>query len=113
MRKLILIIAMLGTFATTAYADNDDSDSANAPNTPDFVILSFVQIKDNVAGDYKNALLPYAALTRKEPGNLAYIVHQSAEDYHKFVIYEHWKSPEARTQHLAAPYTVQFFAQMK
>jgi len=114
-RKLILLVVLLtlNPFTAKTYASDGDSVSVEAPQNPDFVILSFVQIKDDTAVDYKKALFTYAALTRKEPGNLAYVIHQSAEDYHKFVIYEHWASLEARTQHLAAPYTVQFFAQMK
>ena len=119
MKKLTLMLTLLTAFATVgtgthvAHAQSVDPISATAPNSADFVIFSFVQIKDNVAVDYKKAIFEYAALTRKEAGNLEYVIHQSAEDYRKFAIYEHWASAEARTQHLAAPYTVQFFAQMK
>jgi quinol monooxygenase YgiN len=110
MKKLILALVLgMNVFLSAAHADDTNTISPTAPSNPDFVILSFVQIKDNRTVDFKKAILPYAALTRKEAGNLGYVIHQSAEDYHKFVIYEHWRSAEDRVQHLAAPYTVQFF----
>ena len=45
-----------------------------------------------------------AAETRKEPGNLMYLIHRSLEDPRKFLIYEQYRSQADMETHLAKDY---------
>jgi quinol monooxygenase YgiN len=46
--------------------------------------------------------------SRKEPGCLMYIGHQSAEDPRKFLFYEQYKDAAALAAHRSAPYFKQY-----
>ena len=45
-----------------------------------------------------------AAETRKEPGNVLYLIHRSVEDPRKFLIYEQYRSQAALETHLSKDY---------
>ncbi|MEU7636049.1 MULTISPECIES: putative quinol monooxygenase [unclassified Streptomyces] len=45
-----------------------------------------------------------AAASRKEPGNLAYRVHQGTEDPRSILLYEEYRSAADFTAHCAAPH---------
>ena len=46
--------------------------------------------------------------TRKEPGCLMYIGHQSLEDPTHFALYEQYKDREALEAHWASPYFIEY-----
>jgi len=46
--------------------------------------------------------------SRKEPGCLMYVGHQSTEDPRKFMFYEQYKDQAALEAHRAAPYFKQY-----
>lgn len=105
---LLSLIIGLSANASLAHADGDPI-TADAPKTVDFVLFSSVKVKPDSIVEFKSTVLPYAEQTRLEEGCLEYRVHQSPDDPTQFETYEHWKSDEARSAHLAALYTVQFF----
>lgn len=45
-----------------------------------------------------------AAETRKEPGNVMYLIHRSVDDPRKFLIYEQYRSQADMETHLAKEY---------
>jgi quinol monooxygenase YgiN len=45
-----------------------------------------------------------AAETRKEPGNVMFLIHRSLEDPRKFLIYEQYRSQADMDSHLAKDY---------
>jgi (4S)-4-hydroxy-5-phosphonooxypentane-2,3-dione isomerase len=45
-----------------------------------------------------------AAETRKEPGNVLFLIHRSLEDPRKFLIYEQYRSQAALDTHLSKDY---------
>lgn len=45
-----------------------------------------------------------AAETRKEPGNVQYLIHRSVDDPRKFLIYEQYRSQAAMETHQAKDY---------
>ena len=49
--------------------------------------------------------------SRKEPGCLLYIGHQSTEDPRKFLFYEQYKDAAALALHRAAPYFKQYVSE--
>ena len=44
------------------------------------------------------------ALTRKEKGNVLYLVHRSTKDPRRFVLYEQYRDKSSFDMHLAADY---------
>jgi len=62
--------------------------------------------------DKEKALLQVLAAligpTRKEPGCISYILHQSAEDKTSFMFYEHWADKKDLDEHLKKPYIKTF-----
>ena len=44
------------------------------------------------------------ALSRNDPGNIAYDVYESQTEANRFVFVERWKSHEANKVHLATPH---------
>ena len=118
MKPPFLFTILLGgsalLFHTLAHAQSpSDPLSVEAPKSPDFILWSVVKIKAGMVLDFKKTLFPYAERTRQEPGCLAYVIHQSPDDPTQLAVYEHWKSDEARSAHLGADYTVQFFKDVK
>ena len=49
-----------------------------------------------------------AALTRREPGNVFYVLHEAVADPNGFIIYERWKDQAALDLHMAQPYLKSF-----
>lgn len=45
--------------------------------------------------------------TRKEEGNIMYLLNQDSDEPTKFLLLERWKSLDALDEHLAQPYLVQ------
>lgn len=43
-------------------------------------------------------------MTRKEPGNMCYVLSQNSKDPAKFLMYEQWKNLTALDSHLKQPY---------
>lgn len=57
----------------------------------------------------KAALAALAAETVKEPGNICYRPHETA-DPDEFIIYEQWKNSAALDAHMAMPHLQKFLA---
>ncbi len=109
----VLLLSQAVSIAASrpARADSGPTDpGVAAPAVTDFVYFVSVKIKPDQVLNYKNLSMPYIDQTRQESGNVAYLLHQSPDDSTEFAVYEHWQSAEARSAHLAATYTVQYFA---
>jgi quinol monooxygenase YgiN len=115
---VVLIASITATHASAQVADSQpyaprEQQPVEAPKNADFVYFVSVKVKPDQVSAYKTIFAPYADLTRKEEGCVNYFVNQSPDDPTEFAIYEHWRSDEARAAHLAALYTVKFFADTK
>ncbi|MFF1818200.1 antibiotic biosynthesis monooxygenase [Kribbella sp. NPDC058245] len=55
------------------------------------------------ADELESLLISLGTVARKEPGNLAYHVHRTADDPNEFVIYEEWSDPAALDNREEAP----------
>ncbi|EWS74390.1 antibiotic biosynthesis monooxygenase family protein (macronuclear) [Tetrahymena thermophila SB210] len=51
--------------------------------------------------------------TRKEEGNISYVLTNDVKDQNSFVFVEEWKSQEAINQHMASAHFVAFQGQIK
>ena len=63
-------------------------------------IVATLKVKDDKIDEAKKFLSQLAADTlAKEPGTLAYVVHQRKDDPTAFVLYEKYESDEAFAEH--------------
>src|SRR5260221_8751811 len=80
------------------------------------VVFFFFQaedgIRDHCVTGVQTCALPIFRImqehSRKEPGCLMYIGHQSSEDPRKFMFYEQYKDQAALEAHRGAPYFKQY-----
>lgn len=76
-------------------------------------LLVPIEAKEDTRDEVRRRLCELAALTRKEPGNINYVVHQRADRPRSFVIYENWRDQEALDFHMAQDYLRAFLADCK
>ncbi|MHB9139454.1 MAG: putative quinol monooxygenase [Victivallaceae bacterium] len=67
-----------------------------------------IKVKSEYRGEVRSLLLDLARQTRKEEGNIQYIVHEVSDHKNEFMIYEVWKSQEALAFHMQQPYLIKF-----
>lgn len=67
-----------------------------------------VKAKDDTREAVRLELLSLAEQTRKEEGNINYILHEAADDENLFIIYENWVNSEALDFHMGQPYLKSF-----
>ncbi len=74
--------------------------------SPDKVFVMAVALKTEPgqAEALVSAFAKATPLTRKEPGNLAYLLLRSPTEKDSFVVFERWKSLDDLQKHLEQPY---------
>ena len=118
---LVLASAACKFNSTTDLSSKNEAEKsreellAQAPTAPDkpFVNLVTVRIKPDLLDEFLNVLKDYAAKTRREPGVIAYTVHQSPNDPSVIVLYEFYKNPAAREKHNQTKHRNAFFATVR
>jgi quinol monooxygenase YgiN len=73
-------------------------------------VTATITIKPGTEDQLVAALTHVAKLTRQEEGCVEYNLHKSADDPHRFIMIETWKSPEALEAHLKTEYVQALFA---
>ena len=68
------------------------------------VLVVNLRVQPGSEEDVKRYMRVMVENTRKEPGCLMYIAHQSSEDPTRFVMYEQYKDKAAQEFHMNAPY---------
>lgn len=68
------------------------------------ILTAMVKAKPGEEDAVKEILVALVEPTRKEPGCLAYNLHQSKSDKPQFMFYEQWASKEALDAHGQMPY---------
>ncbi|GAA2428559.1 hypothetical protein GCM10010433_30690 [Streptomyces pulveraceus] len=69
-----------------------------------YVVVARYRTKDGAQDTVLPLLDTVAAASRREPGNLAYRVHQGTEDPQAVVLYEEYASEDDFTAHCATPH---------
>ncbi|MFE3947168.1 putative quinol monooxygenase [Streptomyces sp. NPDC059118] len=69
-----------------------------------YVVVARYRTKDGAQDTVLPLLDTVAAASRREPGNLAYRVHQGTEDPQAVVLYEEYASEADFTAHCATPH---------
>jgi quinol monooxygenase YgiN len=67
-------------------------------------VLATLTVKPETRAEFIAAATGCIAATRKEPGNIAYDLHESVTDHSRMVFVEQWKTPK-RWCRTAAPST--------
>jgi len=71
-------------------------------------VIAQMQAKQGKENEVKQELTALIGPTRKEPGCISYLLHQSAEDKTSFMFYEHWADKKDLDEHLKKPYIKTF-----
>ena len=74
------------------------------------VLLVQVTVKSDKVEECVELLKAVSAETRKEPGCVQYMVHQSAENPQNFVFYETYKDGAALEAHRNSPHFARYVA---
>ena len=71
-------------------------------------VVATLTIKPETRADFIAAATACIQETRKEPGNIAYDLHESVTDHSKMVFVEQWENMEALGPHRAAEHSKAF-----
>ena len=71
-------------------------------------VVATLTMKPETRAEFIAAATACIAETRKEPGNIAYDLHESITDPSKMVFVEQWENAEALVPHRAAEHTKAF-----
>ena len=72
------------------------------------VVVVKQPVRAKYADEFPSLVAEFTAATRKEPGNIAYDMHESVTDPAKMVFVEQWENAEALVPHRAAEHTKTF-----
>ena len=67
-----------------------------------------IKTKSEHRSEVRRLLLELAQLTRKEAGNIKYLIHEVSDHPNEFLSYEVWKNQEALAFHMQQPYLIKF-----
>jgi quinol monooxygenase YgiN len=83
---------------------------ARTKDREDFVIyvVATLSVKPETRAEFISAATACIKETRKEPGNIAYDLHESVTDPSKMVFVEQWENAEALVPHRAAEHMKTF-----
>ena len=71
-------------------------------------VVATLTVKPETRAEFIAAATACIKETRKEPGNIAYDLHESVTDHTKMVFVEQWENAEALVPHLAAEHMKTF-----
>ncbi len=82
--------------------DNVDSNNSPSPNSP-VRVLAFLEAKEGKRQELMNILVPLIESSRKEEGNIAYVLHSSVENPNELLFDEVWSSKDTFDEHYQKP----------
>ena len=71
-------------------------------------VVATTQVKPESRDDFIKGAKVNIEATRKEPGNIAYDLHESVTDHSKMVFVEQWENAEALVPHRGAEHMKAF-----
>ena len=77
---------------------------------PTITLVVSIDAKPECREQLKARLIDVVANTRKEPGNVFYIPHETSDGSGRFVIYERWADQAALDFHMDQTYLKAFLA---
>src|SRR6201999_1040269 len=71
-------------------------------------VIATLMVKPETRAEFIAAATACIKECRKEPGNIAYDLHESVTDHSKMVFVEQWENPEALVSHRGADHMKTF-----
>jgi quinol monooxygenase YgiN len=71
-------------------------------------VVATLTVKPETRAEFIAAAAACIAATRKEPGNIAYDLHESVTDHSRMVFVEQWENAEALVPHRSAEHMKTF-----
>ncbi|TWU65565.1 putative quinol monooxygenase [Crateriforma conspicua] len=120
----VSVFVSAGVFSNAAFGDQQDGDSvaavkplhplaaeiksqlADRPADKPFVAAVTLKANPGAAKKVVAAMREATPITRKEEGNVAYLLLRDPSDKNLFVLFERWKSLDSLNAHLHAEHTV-------
>ncbi len=72
-----------------------------------------IHAKNELHAEVRKRLVDLAGKTRKETGNICYVLHEVYKEPNHFIIYEKWKNKAALDFHMEQEYLKAFLADEK
>ncbi|MDG3002398.1 putative quinol monooxygenase [Paludisphaera mucosa] len=110
--RLAFAAAMMGLVVLNGEAAAQGEAKSEAPKGV-VTLTASLKAKPGQEDAVKEALLSLVEPTRKEPGCLHYILHQSKTDPTLFMFYEQWEGQEALDAHGKSPHMKALGAKLK
>lgn len=85
----------------------------NKTEKGEFKIIATLVAKESHKDEVRSALTAVVDGTRKEPGNISYILHQDITNPLKYTIIEVWKNQEAINHHNKSEHFLAFAQSIK
>ena len=79
----------------------------------EITIVVPIHAKKELCGEVRQRLVDLAEKTRKEKGNICYVLHEVHGEQNHFIIYEKWKNKAALDFHMNQDYLKAFLADEK
>jgi quinol monooxygenase YgiN len=76
-----------------------------------FAVIAHYRCTEQDAALIRDALLKMREQTRREPGNLDYIVHEEEGEKPAFILYEQYTDRAAFDAHAASPHFTQYIVE--
>ena len=109
---LVVLAALTGLSVPGGEAVAQGEGKSEVPGGA-VTLTAMVKARPGQEDAVKEALLSLVEPTRKEPGCLLYIPHQSKADRTQFMFYEQWASQEALDAHGKTPHMRALGAKLK
>ena len=109
---LVILAALTGLYVLGGEAVAQGEGKSELPRGA-VTLTASVKARPGQEDAVKEALLSLVEPTRKEPGCLLYILHQSKADPTQFMFYEQWASQEALDAHGKTPHMRALGAKLK
>ncbi len=108
MKKVVLSIVLFVFFFTLLTFTSCSSNGQRSAGPDELVIVAHVTIKPEFKDDMMKAFEGVVEGTRKEAGNISYILYQDVNNPLKFTFVEIWKSQAAIEAHNSSAHFQEF-----
>jgi quinol monooxygenase YgiN len=95
-------------FHVLGFLPGDQSQNKKSGRIEVIYVVATLTIKPETRADFIAAATACIKETRKEPGNIAYDLHESVTDPSKMVFVEQWENAEALVPHRGAEHMKTF-----
>lgn len=76
------------------------------------VVIAILEAKAEKIEELKKELIKVSQLSREEPTNIAYQLHQGKDEPNQFILYEIWDTPESHQAQFTKPYITEIAAKL-